>query len=132
MNHGLVYFDVMISDEEQFEWFIRRIVRPFLLKRRPSEQDIKNVFEKLKAKAETATRLEHLEIIGRYSEEAVSYVISPDKEDYAWEKHNEVSEAIKKRHGQLTTIRKGIKAKVSTPSGAGVEFGKSEERQPPS
>lgn len=116
-------------EEKEFEFFIRKIVQSFLSKRNPSEQDIDDVFKKLREKAETATKLEYLDIIGKYSKKAYLHVRSTDenKSKYAWKKHMEVDKSIKRMHANLRTVEKGFGVKVA---GVG-ELTKTERKQPP-
>lgn len=129
-NNALVNLGSMSSREELgFENFIDNIVRKFLKIENPSVGDIDEVFEKLKRKAKTATRVRYLDIIGHHSKKACSDVLLSDenKKKHAWKKHDEVDGAIKKRRSQLTTTEKSFKVKF-----AGFEVEKREKKQPPS
>lgn len=119
----------MTSFEERgFESFIDRIVRSFLSKQDSSEQNINDVFKKLKQKAKAATSLKYLDIIGYYNKKAYSELPSSDEKrrHQAWDWHIEVDEAIKKRHAELRTVEKGFGVKV-----ASVGVTKTERKQPP-
>ena len=113
--------------EREFEFLIKRVVQRFLSKKYPNEKDIEDVFEKLKQKAKTATKLSYLDTIGRYSKKAYNHVseTNRDKNDFAWKKHSEVDQVINKRYQELRTSKKSFRIKIS---GLG-EYARTEEKK---
>lgn len=118
------------NNEENFKAFMEHVVRPYLSKR-PTEDNLKGVFEKLKEKPREVTRRYQLDAIGDMGKRVVTNL--PDtsgQKELARKLHMELDREIRKADERLRTeVKSGLGGRIGT-DGAEINARREKHRKP--